>query len=105
MKMVFNLNLNSRSACFTFSPNYNSCTISHSPMKPLPYAKEIISPAIPKVVPIHPCCRSGCSCGGTSSGNFCGSSTNDGADDLGGAGVFALDGVDQRFVQTSSYGT
>ena len=33
MKTVFNLNLNSRSACFTFSPNYNSCTITQFPHK------------------------------------------------------------------------
>ena len=31
MKTVFNLNLNSRSVCFTFSPNYNSCTITQFP--------------------------------------------------------------------------
>jgi len=56
-------------------------------------------------VPLRSCCRSGCSCSGTSSGNFRRGGTNDGADDLGGAGVFALDSVDQCFVESCADGT
>ena len=56
-------------------------------------------------IPLRSCCRSRCTCSGTSSGDFRGGGADDGADDLGGAGVFALDGVDQRFVEACTDGT
>ena len=56
-------------------------------------------------IPLRSCCRSGCSCSGTSSGDFRRSGADDGADDLGSAGVFALDSIDQRFVESCTDGT
>ena len=56
-------------------------------------------------IPLRSCRRSRCTCSGTSSGDFRRSGTNDGADDLGGAGVFALDSVDQCFIESCADST
>ena len=56
-------------------------------------------------IPPRSCCCSRCTCGGTSSGNFRSGGTDDGADDLSGAGVFALDGVNQCFIESCADST